>query len=176
MKGMRMGVVALALAGLVMGSGVAAASDLDKVIDDVQVELKSADMTLEVTKDGTVVTSQKVDGVEIRLEWVVPDTWVAPDQSAAAKGWLGTLIDIAISIGKDALSGGSSGGGGGGNTNTTNQHVQRQRHRGQRRGDRQPELRWYPGLRQRQRQRRHAAVSCGRDVVEPASRRPVVEK
>lgn len=119
----RAGVAAMVLAGSMMMSGVASAGDRDDLAPTVtKEELES--LTIEVTKTGSVVTHQLIDGVDFTFEWEGVE-WPEPvtGDSATAKGILGTLWDIAVKAVKEGLAGGGKDGGGGGTTNSCTVNV-----------------------------------------------------
>lgn len=116
----RAGVTAMVLAGSMMMSGVASASDREDLAPTATKGEVDA-VTIEVTKTGGVVTHQLIDGVDFTFEWEGvewPDG--ATTEGASAKSIFGTLWDIAVKAVKDGLAGGGKDGGGGGGGGTTN--------------------------------------------------------
>ncbi len=118
---------ALALsAALVGGVNTASAQKLevDLSFDGVDDKVREADATIVAVKGSTIYTSQTIDGVEVRFEWVVPDAWVSPDGDGVAYGVFDTIVKLGLAI-WDRMQdgdkgGGGGGGGGGGTTNTCN--------------------------------------------------------
>lgn len=134
--------MALALSAAVVGSaGTAVAQELEVDLsaegkfelpemfsDSGDHKTLEADATIVAVKGSTIYTSQTIDGVEVRFEWVVPDEWVSPEGDGVAYGVFDTIVKLGLEIWDrmtdgDKGGGGRGGGVGGGTTNTCNISV-----------------------------------------------------
>ncbi len=116
--GMGTRLAALALA-LTIGTGSAIAGS-EKVDTTAAAPAKTASVltSVEVSKGGTVITHQTVDGIDYRVEWSVPANWVDASTGTIAKGWLAQAVDFVVGLIKTTKPDD-----GGGSSNTCNVSV-----------------------------------------------------